>query len=68
MSVADCADRVWKCAKCDRELVVKKTVLAYLGHTVSHEVPMCPQCGKVYISRELAEGRMSEVEQTLEDK
>jgi hypothetical protein len=60
--------RVWKCAKCDRELVLKKAVLEYLGHTVSHEVPCCPKCGKIYISRELAEGRMSEVEQTLEDK
>ena len=28
----------------------------------------CPNCGKVYISKDLAEGRMCEVEQTLEDK
>lgn len=59
---------VWKCAKCDRELVMKKAVLEYMGHTVSHEVPTCPRCGKVYISQDLAEGRMSEVEQQLEDK
>ncbi len=39
-----------------------------MGHTVAHEVPACPKCGKVYISEELAEGRMSEVEQMLEDK
>jgi YgiT-type zinc finger domain-containing protein len=50
------------------ELVVKKIVFEYLGHTVAHEVPACPKCGKVYISKELAEGRMSEVEQALEDK
>jgi len=61
-------DRVWKCCKCDRELVAKKIVFEYLGHSVSHEVPACPKCGKVYISQELAEGRMSEVEQQLEDK
>jgi hypothetical protein len=48
------------------ELVVKKIVFEYLGHTVAHEVPACPKC--VYISKELAEGRMSEVEQALEDK
>jgi uncharacterized protein with PIN domain len=57
-----------RCCKCDRELVLKKVVLDYLGHTVSHEVPTCPKCGRVYISQELAEGRMSEVEQQLEDK
>jgi hypothetical protein len=60
--------RVWKCRKCDRELVLKKTVLTYLGHSVSHELPTCPKCGKVYICEELAEGKMSEVEQVLEDK
>ncbi len=60
--------RIWKCRKCDRELVLKKTVFTYLGHTFSHEVPTCPKCGKVYICEELAEGKMSEVEQVLEDK
>jgi hypothetical protein len=59
---------MWKCGKCDRELVMKKTVLAYLGHSVSHEVPTCSKCGKVFIPKELAEGRMAEVEQLLEDK
>jgi len=60
--------RVWKCCKCGMELVSKKTVLSYLGHTVAHEVPTCPKCGKVFIPEELAEGRMAEVEQQLEDK
>jgi ribosomal protein S27AE len=60
--------RIWKCGKCSRELVLKKTVLTYLGHTVSHEIPACPKCGKVYICEELAEGKMSELEQVLEDK
>jgi predicted RNA-binding Zn-ribbon protein involved in translation (DUF1610 family) len=60
--------RIWKCASCDRELVLKKTVLSYLGHTVAHEVPTCPKCGRVFISEELAEGRMAEVEEQLEDK
>jgi predicted RNA-binding Zn-ribbon protein involved in translation (DUF1610 family) len=60
--------RVWKCAKCDLELVPKKTVFEYLGNTVAHEVPTCPKCGKVLIAQELAEGKMAEVEQQLEDK
>ena len=61
-------ERTWKCGKCGAELVTKKAVLEYLGHTVAHGVPACPKCGKVCISKELAEGRMAEVEQQLEDK
>ena len=60
--------RAWRCCKCGKELVLRKTVFDYLGHTVAHEVPACPVCGKVYIPRELAEGKMAEVEQQLEDK
>ncbi len=60
--------RIWKCGKCDRELVLKKTVFSYLGNTVAHEVPACPKCGKVFIPQELAEGRMAEVEELLECK
>ena len=25
--------RTWRCCKCDRELVMKKVVFKYLGHT-----------------------------------
>jgi uncharacterized protein with PIN domain len=57
-----------RCSRCDRELVSKNIVFEYLGHTVAHEVPTCPKCGKVFISKELAEGRMAEVERQLEDK
>ncbi len=31
------ANRTWKCAKCDKELVLKKMLFSYLGHTFSHE-------------------------------
>lgn len=60
--------RVWKCGRCQCDLVNKKVVLDYMGYSISHDLPACPKCGKVYISKDLAEGRMSEVEQTLEDK
>ena len=60
--------RIWKCGRCKCDLVPKKVVLEYMGHSVSHDLPVCPKCGKVFISKELAEGRMCEVEQTLEDK
>jgi hypothetical protein len=34
----------------------------------SHDVLRCPKCRKVFIPRELAEGRMAEVEMMMEDK
>jgi RNase P subunit RPR2 len=61
-------ERTWKCGKCNKELVPNKTVFSYLGHTVAHEVLTCPDCGKVFIPEGLAEGKMAEVEEQLEDK
>jgi uncharacterized protein with PIN domain len=61
-------ERIWKCAKCNQELVKKKKVFAYLRQTVAHEALVCPSCGKIYIPKELAEGKMAEVEEQIEDK
>ena len=58
----------WKCNKCNVPLEVRKTVFTYLERTFTHEVERCPKCGKVNIPAELAEGRMAEVEEQLEDK
>ena len=41
---------------------------SYLKRSFRHKVLRCPQCGQIYISEELARGRMREVETTLEDK
>ena len=60
--------RAWKCAKCGVALITRKTIFNYMERTISHDVPVCPKCGKVFIPRELAEGRMAEVEEQLEDK
>ena len=57
-----------KCARCDVNLTLKKTVFDYMGRSFTHEVPCCPECGRVFIPPELAEGRMAEVEEQLEDK
>jgi len=57
-----------KCGLCNEPLVIKKTLFSYLGRSFTHEVPRCPKCGKVFISMELAEGRMADVERQLEDK
>ena len=56
------------CARCGADLVKRMTTFSYMGRTFGHEVPVCPKCGKVFISRELAEGKMAEVEILLEDK
>ena len=61
-------ERKWICAKCGVELKPRKTIFKYMERNISHEVPVCPKCGKVFISEELAEGRMAEVEAALEDK
>jgi uncharacterized protein with PIN domain len=58
----------WKCLKCNERLTKKKTVFTYLGHNFSHEVFTCPKCGKVFIPKDLARGRMAQVEEQLEDK
>ena len=60
--------RVLKCAKCDVELVERQVMFSYMRRSFGHNVPVCPRCGKAYISRDLAEGRMAEVEVLLEDK
>ena len=58
----------WRCAKCDAELVPKSTMFAYMGMTFSHEALRCPLCGMVMITKGLADGKMAEVEQLMEDK
>ena len=57
-----------KCLKCDKELVMTKTELTYLGHTMTYDFPRCPSCGQVYIPEDVVRGKMREVEITLEDK
>ncbi len=56
------------CVRCGIPLEPVRTQFSYLGHAFHTEVPRCPACGQVYISEELAAGRMSEVETSLEDK
>jgi transcription initiation factor TFIIIB Brf1 subunit/transcription initiation factor TFIIB len=56
------------CAKCGIPLEPAKTQFGYLGHKFHTDVPRCPECGQVFISEELARGRIVEVETSLEDK
>ncbi len=60
--------KTWKCAKCGAALVPTKVTFEYMNRKFNHEVPACPQCGKVFVSKELANGKMAEVEALMEDK
>ena len=56
------------CAACDRPLAMGQVEASYLGQKFPVELPLCPSCGFVYVSEDLALGRMLKVEQALEDK
>ena len=58
----------WICYRCNLPLEVKKVRLQYARVIFAHHLPVCPQCGMVFISEELATGTMAEAEQILEDK
>lgn len=57
-----------RCARCKVELEEREVSFHYLGSTFAASAPVCPSCGQVYISEELAQGRIREVEEMLEDK
>lgn len=56
------------CDKCKVEMELREVEFSYLNRAFRHKVPRCPACGQVYISEELAKGRMSDVEKLLEEK
>ncbi|CQR72048.1 hypothetical protein SOV_19360 [Sporomusa ovata DSM 2662] len=56
------------CVTCGIKLTLGKVELSYLGSNFPVELYRCPQCGLVYISEELANGKMKKVEAALEDK
>ncbi|WP_207691642.1 DVU_1557 family redox protein [Desulfonema limicola] len=61
-------DLKWKCFQCSVNLISKTVSLEYMNNRFSTELPVCPDCGFVMISEEVALGKMAEVEQILEDK
>lgn len=56
------------CARCQVELQEREVEFHYLENTFTASLPTCPRCGQVYVSEELAAGRIREVEEMLEDK
>jgi hypothetical protein len=61
-------DLEWNCFKCDQLLAVGPALVDYLGNELTTDLPMCPSCGMVLISEQLAMGKVAEVEKILEDK
>lgn len=61
-------DLNWMCEKCGERLITGPVTVEYLGNQFTTDLPKCPVCGLVYISEDLAGGKMAEVEQLLEDK
>lgn len=58
----------WICDKCHKELIPEKVKVRYLDGNFEVELLKCPQCNLVFISEDLAMGKMLEVEKGLEDK
>ncbi|MBN1838684.1 MAG: DNA-binding protein [Campylobacterales bacterium] len=58
----------WMCDKCHEALVLQKVHVRYLEGSFEVELLKCPTCKMVFISDELAMGKMLEVEKGLEDK
>ena len=56
------------CSRCSCKLENIEIHVTYLERHFTHKVPRCPQCGQIYISEELAEGRMAQLEKSLEEK
>ncbi len=56
------------CLACGVALEPGKIEASYLGQSFPVDLPRCPKCGFVYVSEDLASGKMLKVEQALEDK
>lgn len=61
-------DAVMLCSRCNCSLELAEIHVTYLDRHFTHKVPRCPECGQVYITEELAEGKMAQLEKSLEEK
>ena len=56
------------CCRCQVPLEHARAEFSYMGHTFHTDLPKCPKCGQIFISEDMAKGKMAEVETELEDK
>ncbi len=66
--VSDSEAESWICGHCQVPLEIKPVQIEYLGSAFPVDLPKCPKCGQVFIPESLANGKMAEVEKSLEDK
>ena len=64
----DYTNKKWKCRKCGAELKTNQAIFDYMQRSFSEDLLKCPKCGKVLITSNLANGKMHDVEEMLEDK
>ncbi|NLH81630.1 MAG: hypothetical protein GX458_12400 [Phyllobacteriaceae bacterium] len=67
-SVPAAAATTLVCLACDVPLEIGRVTASYLGQSFPVDLPRCPRCGFVWVSEEIASGKMLKVEQALEDK
>jgi len=61
-------DGDWICRVCGLPLEQRKARAHYMGGAFDLSIPCCPKCGQYFVPRELARGKMRELEKILEDK
>ena len=57
-----------QCMKCGIPLIKGLAKFRYLENGFPVEMPVCPECGFIYVPEELALGKILSVEKSLEDK
>ncbi len=58
----------WICGRCGVPLEAGGLPVFYLQSAFDVQLPRCPKCGLTLVPKSLAEGKMREVEATVEDK
>lgn len=61
-------DKTWKCRRCGETLKSRPALFDYMQRSFSEELLRCPKCGQVLVTSNLANGKMLQVEEMLEDK
>ena len=56
------------CDSCQVEMEELEVQFEYLDKFSRHRVLRCPVCGQVFLPQELVEGRMKDVEKSMEEK
>lgn len=56
------------CSKCNLPLEMKDVSIDYLDYHYIQKLPRCPNCGQIFISEELVDDKITNLESSLEEK